>query len=95
MWFASYVTNTTGIHTKKRDNTSICTGVNSNKGGLAMSLKNTLYKMSRMFGKAASTVNDVETVMTGNPEKIAKRFARKLVGKTAYKTANKINRKLR
>ena len=55
-----------------------------------MTLKNDLYKISRWFGKASSTLNDIETLATGDPKKIAKRIARKEL----YKTSNKVTRKI-
>lgn len=54
-----------------------------------------LYKLSRMFGKAGSTINDVETLMSGDPEKIVKRAVRKKVNKESHKIAQKINNKLK
>jgi hypothetical protein len=53
-----------------------------------------LYGISRATGKAATRMNDVETILSGNPKKIVKRFAKKAINKTAFKTANKISNKL-
>lgn len=53
-------------------------------------LTNMLYNTSRNINKIASTVNDIETLLTGNPKKIVKRAKRKTVGKTL----NKINRSI-
>lgn len=53
-----------------------------------------LYDVSRAAGKTASRMNDINTILSGNPKKIAKRFARKAVNKTAFKAANKVNNKL-
>jgi hypothetical protein len=48
------------------------------------------YDTSRTINKIASTINDIETVLTGNPKKIIKRAKRKTVGNTL----NKINRSI-
>nr|DAV25121.1 MAG TPA: hypothetical protein [Caudoviricetes sp.] len=48
------------------------------------------YDTSRTINKIASTVNDIETILTGNPKKIIKRTKRKTIGKTL----NKINRSI-
>lgn len=53
-----------------------------------------LYDISRTAGKTATRMNDVNTILSGNPKKIAKRFARKAVNKTLFKTANKVSNKL-
>lgn len=53
-----------------------------------------MYDISRAAGKTATRMNDVNTLMSGNPKKIAKHFARKAVNKTVFKTANKISNKL-
>lgn len=57
-----------------------------------MSLTGMLYKASRMLGKTASTINDVKTLATGDPEKIAKRIIRKQVSKESNKIARDINK---
>lgn len=54
-----------------------------------------LYKASRKIGKAASVLNDIETLATGDPEKIAKRAVRKNVYKSANKGARKVSNKIR
>lgn len=53
-------------------------------------LSKMFYDTSRSINKIASTVNDIETLFTGNPKKIIKRAKRKTVGKTL----NKINRSI-
>lgn len=53
-------------------------------------LSKVFYDTSRTINKIASTVNDVETLLTGNPKKIVKRAKRKIIGKTL----NKINRSI-
>lgn len=58
-----------------------------------MSLKNNLYSISRILNKTAGILNDIETIATGNPKKIAKRAINKSKNKLIYKTANKISRK--
>lgn len=58
-----------------------------------MRLSSWLYKAARGFGKAASRVGDVETIMTGDPKKIAKRAARKAVNKTVNQAARAVNKK--
>jgi hypothetical protein len=59
-----------------------------------MKLSGMLYNIARTVGRTASKVNDVETLLSGNPKKIAKRAGRKVVYKHANKTAEKINKKL-
>ena len=49
-----------------------------------------LYNASRKIGKAASILNDIETLATGNPKKITKRLKRKI----GNKIFNKIRRKV-
>lgn len=51
-----------------------------------------LYDISRTTGKAASKLNTVKTIMSGDPEKIAKHLTRKAVYKTSNKVARKINK---
>lgn len=53
-------------------------------------LTSELYKLSRSINKTASTLNDIETLASGNPKKIMKRAKRK----TVRKTLNKISRKI-
>ena len=54
-----------------------------------------LYKISRTTGKSASTVNTIKTVLTGDPEKIAKHVIRKQVYKSSNKAAKKISGKIK
>lgn len=49
-----------------------------------------LYKISRTVGKTASNLNTVKTILSGDPEKIAKHIARKEI----YKTGNKLTKKV-
>ena len=51
---------------------------------------NSLYKISRITGKAASKMNTARTIMSGDPKKIAKHVARKQV----YKTGNRLTKKV-
>lgn len=51
-----------------------------------------LYKLARKLNKAASFINDAKTLSTGDPKKIAKRYARKHTYKTSHGMANKIAR---
>lgn len=53
-----------------------------------------LYKVARKINRAATVMNDVETIATGNPKKIAKRFARKATYKASHGGANKLARKV-
>lgn len=53
-----------------------------------------MYGITRKLGKIASTMNDVETVLTFNPKKIVKRFGRKKVSKVFNSKARKVNNKL-
>ncbi|MCY7866022.1 hypothetical protein [Bacillus atrophaeus] len=55
-----------------------------------MKLSGKLYKAARKIGKAAVVANDIETLLTLNPKKIAKRAARK----ATWKTSNKVTRKV-
>ncbi|PTY92975.1 hypothetical protein [Heyndrickxia sporothermodurans] len=55
-----------------------------------MKLSNGLYKLARKIGKAATVSNDIETLMSGDPKKIAKRAARKAI----WKTNNRVTRKI-
>jgi hypothetical protein len=54
-----------------------------------MKISSLLYSLARGIGKTASTLNDVETVLSGDPKKIVKRVARK----ATWKASNKITRK--
>lgn len=58
-------------------------------------LSSLLYKLSRSIGKTSGILNDVETLLTGDPKKISKRLVRKSVNKTAYKITKKITNKLK
>lgn len=49
-----------------------------------------LYKIARKLNILASSLNDVETLATGDTRKIAKRLKRKLIGKKI----NKLNREI-
>lgn len=53
------------------------------------------YKGARKLGKIGSTLNDVETLLTLNPEKIVKRSMRKRVWKERNKNTKKITRFLK
>ena len=44
-----------------------------------------IYKAARKLNKSASIVNDVETVLSGDVKKIAKRAKNKFLGKVAGK----------
>lgn len=44
-----------------------------------------IYKAARKLNKSASIVNDVETVLSGDVNKITKRVKNKIVGKVAGK----------
>lgn len=59
-----------------------------------MKLSKFFYNVARKAGKASTISNDIETLATGNPKKIAKRFGRKMVGKVSNKvTKSIINKK--
>jgi hypothetical protein len=60
-----------------------------------MSLVGKLYNASRTLGDAASKLYDVETLLSGNPEKIIKRNIRKTVSKHFAKVSRRINRKIK
>jgi hypothetical protein len=63
--------------------------------GLLGEIVSALYKASRICGKSASTMNTVKTVLSGDPQKIAKHFARKAVYKEGHKLSNKIAKKIK
>lgn len=54
------------------------------------SIINALFKISRTTGKVASTILDVKTLASGDPNKIARRVTRKGVSKIARKINKKI-----
>lgn len=60
-----------------------------------MKLSNFFYKIARQSGKTATTVKDIETLMTGNPEKILKRHIRKKIYKRTNKLGNYLSRKVK
>lgn len=60
-----------------------------------MKLTSMLYKMSRTLGKTASTIKDIETIATGDPEKIAKRFIKKEINKKGNEIIRSITRKVK
>lgn len=60
-----------------------------------MGLSKYFYKSTRRTGKIASVLYDVETLLTFNPKKIVKRFARKKIWKLSMKTTRKFTNKLR
>lgn len=49
-----------------------------------------IYKAARKLNKSASIVNDVETVLSGDIDKITKRAKNKVVGKVAGKALRNI-----
>jgi hypothetical protein len=51
-----------------------------------------LYGLARNIGKAASTVNNIETFLTFDPKKIVNRVARTQVYKGTNKVARNINK---
>lgn len=53
-----------------------------------------LYNVTRKMGKAASTVNTIETIASGDPKKIAKRLVRYNVNKSGHKATNSVLTKL-
>lgn len=60
-----------------------------------MGLISGLYKASKILGKAAGKLNDVKTLASGDPVKIAKRMARKATTRSANSVARDINRILK
>lgn len=62
------------------------------RGGIAMEKQ--LYKLSRKIGKAATMVNDVKTLASGDPKRIAKRLTNKQTYKASHGGANKLARKI-
>lgn len=51
-------------------------------------LVNSIYKLSRQFGKTASILNDIENISKGNVDKVIKKRVRREIHK-------EINKKLR
>lgn len=62
---------------------------------LSKKLSSILYSLTRLIGKTASKVADVETLSTLDIEKIAKRAARKQVYKTGNKITKNISKKIK
>lgn len=54
-----------------------------------------LYKLSRVTGKIATTLNDVEILSSGDPKKISKRIQRKTVNKISNKVRRNVNNKIK
>lgn len=54
-----------------------------------------LYNITRKTSKLATFFNDIETLLTFDPKKIAKRAARKATYKTSGKIAKKISDKFK
>jgi len=61
---------------------------------MSKSIATILYEASRALSKTATTINDVKTLATGDPEKIAKRFVKKEINKTGNSIIRKITNKL-
>ena len=59
-----------------------------------MSIKNSLYDLSRILNKSASIINDIETLASGDTRRIKRRVKSKAKNKLVYGTANKISKKL-
>jgi hypothetical protein len=53
---------------------------------LARKASSVLYGLARELGKTASTVNDIETVLSGDLKKITKHF----VKKSTYREINRV-----
>lgn len=51
-----------------------------------------LYALGRKVNKAASVLNDLSVWKTGDPKKIAKRYARKAAYKKSHSGANTVSR---
>ncbi len=51
-----------------------------------------LYKLARQLNKTATTIRDVKTIATGDPQKIAKRAIRKQTYRTTHRQANTISK---
>ena len=62
---------------------------------MSKSIATTLYNISRKLSKVATTINDIKTISTGDPSKIAKRYAKKKVNKASNKIARNINKHLK
>ena len=60
-----------------------------------MKLSSYFYKLARKIGKAAVITNDIETLFSGDPKKIAKRAARKATWKANNKITKKITDKIK
>ena len=59
-----------------------------------MSIKNSLYDLSRILNKSASIINDIETLASGDTRRIKRRVKSKAKNKLVYGVANKVSKKL-
>lgn len=59
-----------------------------------MSIKNSLYDLSRILNKSASIINDIETLASGDTRRITRRVKSKAKNKLVYGAANKVSKKL-
>ena len=62
---------------------------------IVKALSNALYKIGRKTGKIATTLNDVDALLSGDPKKIVKRVARKEIYKASNKITKNISNKFR
>lgn len=60
---------------------------------MAKKLSSVFYNATRRTGKIASKLNDIETLLTFNPKKIAKRAVKKNTRKSANNIINDFLRK--
>ena len=59
-----------------------------------MSIKNSLYDLSRILNKSASIINDIETLTSGDTRRIKRRVKSKAKNKLVYGVENKVSKKL-
>lgn len=63
--------------------------------GILKNTINILYKISRSSGKAASNINTIRTILSGDPKKIAKHIARKSIYRSGSKLTKKVGNKIK
>lgn len=56
-------------------------------------LSSSLYRITRIFGKAATTANDIETLSTMDPKKIGNRLVRKVSGRYLHGLVRTLTRR--
>jgi hypothetical protein len=62
---------------------------------MAKKLSGLLYGLARGINRAASAINDIETVGTLDPRKIGSRAIRKAINKASYTATRKFTKKFK